>query len=65
MVRVPAKLKGNSPEAAWHNQLREVILSLMPVGSSNTNYKRTTRGTVREGKGGGSGAAGSGKAVWL
>jgi hypothetical protein len=65
MTRVPPKLKGNGPEAAWHNQMREVILSLIPVDSNNTVYKRTTRGTIIEGKAGGSGTGGSGKAVWL
>jgi hypothetical protein len=45
--------------------MREVILSLIPVDSNNTVYKRTTRGTIIEGKAGGSGTGGSGKAVWL
>jgi hypothetical protein len=66
MFRVPPKLKGNGPEAAWHNQMRDVLLSLIPVDSTNTQFKRTTRGTIREGKaGGGDGTSGSGKAVWL
>ena len=65
MFRVPPKLKGNGPEAAWHNQMREVILSLIPVNSTNTQFKRTTRGTIREGKAGTDGTSGSDKAVWL
>ena len=67
MTRVPPKLKGASAEAMWHNQMREVILSLMPVQSVNNKISRTTKGTIIEGtsagKGGGSGA--EGRAVWL
>ena len=66
MIRVPPKLQGNSPEAAYHNQIRDVILSLILVESSNTNFKRTTRGLIREGKAKGkTTSGGSGKAVWL
>jgi hypothetical protein len=66
MIRVPAKLQGNSAEASWHNQIREVILSLMPVQSVNNKISRTTKGTIIEGtaKGKGGGSS-SGKAVWL
>jgi hypothetical protein len=68
MLRVPPKLKGTSAEASWHNQMREVILSLMPIQSVNNKITRTTRGTIIEGtskgKGGGD-AASSGAAVWL
>ena len=35
MTRVPPKLKGSSAEAMWHNQMREVIMSLIPVHSVN------------------------------
>jgi hypothetical protein len=68
MLRVPPKLKGTSAEASWHNQMREVILSLMPIQSVNNKITRTTRGTIIEGtskgKGGGD-TASSGAAVWL
>lgn len=68
MLRVPPKLKGTSAEATWHNQMREVILSLMPIQSVNNKITRTTRGTIIEGtskgKGGGD-VASSGAAVWL
>jgi|TARA_R110002167_G_scaffold54654_1_gene155696 hypothetical protein len=66
MIRVPAKLRGNSAEASWHNQIREVILSLMPVQSVNNKISRTTKGTIIEGTAAGSSSGGgSGKAVWL
>ena len=67
MIRVPAKLRGSSAEASWHNQMREVILSLMPVQSVNNKISRTTRGTIIEGTAAGSSskAASSEKAVWL
>ena len=67
MIRVPPKLKGSSAEAAWHNQMRDVILSIIPIQSVNNKISRTTKGTIIEGtsagKGGGSGA--EGRAVWL
>ncbi len=68
MIRVPAKLKGSSAEAAWHNQMREVILSLMPIQSVNNKISRTTRGTIIEGTSAGKGRGStttSGAAVWL
>ena len=68
MIRVPAKLRGSSAEATWHNQMREVILSLMPVQSVNNKISRTTRGTIIEGTSAGSKAgssSSSGAAVWL
>lgn len=66
MTRVPPKLKGSSAEAAWHNQMRDVILSLIPIQSVNNKISRTTKGTIIEGTSAGKGTgAGSGKAVWL
>ena len=65
MIRVPAKLRGTSAEASWHNQIREVIHSLMPIQSVNNKISRTTRGTIIEGTAKGSDSSGSGKAVWL
>ena len=69
MLRVPPKLKGTSAEASWHNQMRDVILSLMPIQSVNYKITRTTKGTIIEGtskgKGGSGDTASSGAAVWL
>ena len=70
MIRVPPKLKGSSAEAAWHNQMREVVLSLMPIQSVNNKISRTTRGTVIEGTSAGEGGGSttinnSTAAVWL
>lgn len=68
MIRVPPKLKGTSAEASWHNQMRDVILSLMPIQSVNNKITRTTRGTIIEGTSAGRGkgsTSGSGAAVWL
>jgi len=66
MIRVPAKLRGNSKEAAWINQLREVVISLIPINSLNNKTSRTTKGTIHQGTAAGkSGGGGSGKAVWL
>jgi len=70
MIRVPPKLRGSSPEAAWHNQMREVVMSIIPVQSVNNKISRTTKGTIiqgtSEGKKGGSGDANnSSAAVWL
>ena len=67
MTRVPPKLKGSSAEAMWHNQMREVIMSLIPVQSVNNKISRTTKGTIIEGTsaGKGGGAVSSGAAVWL
>jgi len=69
MIRVPPKLKGSSAEAAWHNQMRDVILSIIPIQSVNNKISRTTKGTIIEGtsagKGTGGGAGSSGAAVWL
>ena len=69
MIRVPPKLRGSSPEAAWHNQMREVVMSIFPVQSVNNKISRTTKGTIIEGtsagKGTGGGAGSSGAAVWL
>lgn len=68
MIRVPPKLRGSSPEAAWHNQMREVVMSIIPVQSVNNKISRTTKGTViqgtSEGKKG-SGDNNSTAAVWL
>ena len=65
MIRVPSKLKGTSAEASWHNQMREVIISLIPVKSVNNMTSRTTKGTIITGTAKGTGLGGGGKAVWL
>lgn len=67
MRRLPAKLKGPSRYSAYHNAIREMVGSLRPVRSANTQIRHTSGGTVRKGqaKAEQSTAAGSGQAVWL
>ena len=66
MLRVPQRLKGNTSEAAWHNQMRDVVMSLMPIQSANNKTTRTPKGTIIEGTAAGKkGTAGTGQAVWL
>ncbi len=69
MIRVPPKLRGSSPEAAWHNQMREVVMSIIPVQSVNNKITRTTTGTIiqgtSEGKKGSGDTNNSTAAVWL
>ena len=66
MVRIPPKLRGTSNEAVWINQLREVVISLVPLFSVNNKLHRTTKGTIMQGaKGSGVVGADSSKAVWL
>jgi hypothetical protein len=66
MFRPPPRLKSTSAEAAWHNKMRDVIMSQRPIVPRNAKTAHTTRGFVieasaqtEESSGGG------GAAVWL
>ena len=65
--RVPPRLRSDSPEAAWHNKMREVVMSQRPITSRSGKTAHTTKGFSMEGgkAEGSSGAASGGAAVWL
>jgi hypothetical protein len=64
--RVPPKLRTDSPEAAWHNKMREVMMSQRPIASRKGKTAHTTKGFFMEGgKAEESSSASAGSAVWL
>lgn len=66
MRRIPSKLRGHGREANFHNGIREMVKNLRPIRSANVQTRFTSGGVVRAAQaGGGTTAAGSGKAVWL
>ena len=65
--RVPPRLRSDLPEAAWHNRMREVLMSQRPIASRKGKTAHTTKGFFMEGGAGSesSGGIDEGKAVWL
>ena len=65
--RVPPRLRSDSPEAAWHNKMREVLMSQRPIITRRGKTAHTTKGFLMEGSKTeeSSGAASDGAAVWL
>ena len=63
--RPPPKLLKRDKQATWLNQLRDCVVSLLPLDSPTNRHNETTRGTSTVSKPGKGGGGGESLPVWL